>query len=722
MPKCRRTFNHPFGWLKAKRATWYTLHMRHYLLAPVIAFATLVSAHGEAIRFTTVKSLDETFGSVLQHKERFAVTGQVVSIFHRDGLRTISIVDGNNGITFTDMSSTGRCRHGDIVDVSGVIVRNPKLGQNGITAHSLTVIGHAPLPETTPLDWNELLLAKSLPQEFKTVQGVVSSVRRDDLDVHWNWLTLRGSTISMPVAMPEEEYPFASLTNLVDAEVVLSGQMKQSFSIFAKRYFSPFGTNGVSVVRPAGDPFSAPSLGTGDPRHRQTVRAMVKAVSRNRLYAQIDALRSLPWHFIAIHLGEANRDVHPGDIVTVSGFQNLTGADLHLAGAVVRRDGRKQDTEEEAKDVRMEDLFTSPLGLRQVSQAYHGKLIRIAGTVTTTPSESRNTGVMRLREGDVTVEIQVSEIDARGYERAEEGCQVSATGLCIVELEGMDAATALPVHKRTLILPRTADDIRVVARPPWWTPPRLIAVIALLFTLLGAAMAWNKALMKRARRHGEELFREKIAHAEAEVKVEVRTRLAVELHDSISQSLTGVALQVDSAERANAGANRAVAGFLSLARQMLGSCRRELQSCLLDLRNRTFEEKDLSEAIRRTVMPLSENADVSVRFNVPRADLSDTTVHTILKIIRELVVNAIRHSNASHVRIAGERNGDTLRFSVRDDGCGFDSATAPGPAQGHFGLQGIRERTRDFSGSVAVESAPGRGTKVLVTMNTTRES
>ena len=71
----------------------------------------------------------------------------------------------------------------------------------------------------------------------------------------------------------------------------------------------------------------------------------------------------------------------------------------------------------------------------------------------------------------------------------EEGSKVSATGICIVELENPNGATILPVFHRVLILPRTADDIRVVARPPRWTPPRLIAVIALLFTLLGAAMA-----------------------------------------------------------------------------------------------------------------------------------------------------------------------------------------------------------------------------------------
>ena len=96
-------------------------------------------------------------------------------------------------------------------------------------------------------------------------------------------------------------------------------------------------------------------------------------------------------------------------------------------------------------------------------------------------------------------------------------------------------------------------------------------------------------------------------------------------------------------------------------------------------------------------------------------------MNTVLKIVRELVVNAIRHGNAAHVRIAGEQNEDSIKFSVRDDGSGFDCAAAPGPTQGHFGLQGIRERVDEFGGTVEVESECGMGTKVTVTMKTARE-
>ena len=694
--------------------------MRYAFSALLIAAATLLSAHGGEVRYTSVKALEETISTFLPKEERFSVTGQVTSIFHRDGQLTIALHDGGSNIVLADKSKSPSYIHGDIVAVTGMVVRNPGKGEDGITAHSIVAVGHAPLPHTTPLRWGKLLADPYVPKGCWSLRGVISSIRHDDLDVHWNWLTLRGETLSIPIAVKCEEYPLASLTNLVDAEVAVKGVFQKSPLMFAGRYFVPFGTNGIEVVYPPIDPFSAPLLGTGDIRHRQIVRGKVKAVIKNRLFLQTNETMSHKWRLMSVLLNAPRHKIHAGDIVTVSGFQSLANVNMQLVDAVVRQDGRDRGIEEKATAIEIEDLFTSPLGLRQVSKVYHGKLIRVAGTVVTTTEEAQNTGVMRLRKKNETVEVQVSEIDAGVYESVDEGCLIAATGLCIVELENDE--TALPVHKRTLILPRTAADIQVLSRPPWWTPPKLFAIIAVLFALLSAALAWNKVLTNRARRHGEELFREKIAHAAAEVKVEVRTKLSVELHDSISQSLTGIALQLDSAERANANGNcKGVSGFLGLARQMLGSCRRELQSCLLDLRNRTFEEKDLSEAIRRTVLPLSENAEVAVRFNVPRELLSDMTTHTILKIIRELVVNAIRHGKATRIRIAGEMDGEEIRFSVKDDGTGFDPGAAPGPGQGHFGLQGIRERIRDFCGEVSVKSSPGRGTKVTVTMKPTME-
>ena len=68
------------------------------------------------------------------------------------------------------------------------------------------------------------------------------------------------------------------------------------------------------------------------------------------------------------------------------------------------------------------------------------------------------------------------------------------------------------------------------------------------------------------------------------------------------------------------------------------------------------------------------------------------------------------------ISIAGTLDGDSLKFSVVDDGCGFDVAHAPGPKDGHFGLTGIRERIRKLNGTFDITSKDGIGTKAAIAL------
>ena len=131
------------------------------------------------------------------------------------------------------------------------------------------------------------------------------------------------------------------------------------------------------------------------------------------------------------------------------------------------------------------------------------------------------------------------------------------------------------------------------------------------------------------------------------------------------------------------------------------------------------EEKTMDEAIYRTLTPFMDGTGLAVRFNVPRELLSDDTAHALLRMIRELVQNAIRHGHANRVKIAGSLESEQLLFSVQDNGCGFDPDDHPGVMQGHFGLQGIRERVMRFGGKIEIASAPGKGTKVTISIQTT---
>ena len=127
----------------------------------------------------------------------------------------------------------------------------------------------------------------------------------------------------------------------------------------------------------------------------------------------------------------------------------------------------------------------------------------------------------------------------------------------------------------------------------------------------------------------------------------------------------------------------------------------------------------MNRAILSTIHPITDGADVCVRFNVPRNRISDTTAHAILRIIRELTANAVRHGRASRVIITGEFADGQLLISVNDNGCGFNPASCPCSSTGHFGLDGIRERIDKFNGSIT--SNPDIAKQLGISLNAVKQ-
>ena len=290
------------------------------------------------------------------------------------------------------------------------------------------------------------------------------------------------------------------------------------------------------------------------------------------------------------------------------------------------------------------------------------------------------------------------------------GCDIVFTGLCNPDEGGARH------HTGRVLIGEDDGAVEIIRTPPWWTPAKFLTVIGILLAALAAAICWIFTLRVVAERRSRELLREKVAHVSSELRIDERTRLAAELHDSVAQNLTGVSFQINAAVRLADSDKNAMLNYLDLASRSLKSCREELRNCLWDLRNQALDEPDMNAAIRQTLVPHLGDAELQVRFNVPRTRLSDNTAHAVLRIVRELVSNSLLHGHATQIKVAGGLDGGRLMFSVRDNGCGFDPDAVPGSAQGHFGLQGIRERIRRFGGEMRIESVPGKGTKTVIAL------
>ena len=193
-----------------------------------------------------------------------------------------------------------------------------------------------------------------------------------------------------------------------------------------------------------------------------------------------------------------------------------------------------------------------------------------------------------------------------------------------------------------------------------------------------------------------------------------RTRLARELHDTLLQSLVGVALKIEHvATIVTHSPSVARDHLLGLRRDVQGYMREARQS-IFDLRSPIFDTTDLASALRmfgeRVVAGTPARFDATVT-GTP-AHQGTALENQLLRIGQEAISNAARHAQATEIHLELRFDDDAVCLRVSDNGRGFDGRDMNAVAAGHYGLSSMRERAAQLGGSVRITTAPGRGTTV----------
>lgn len=350
-----------------------------------------------------------------------------------------------------------------------------------------------------------------------------------------------------------------------------------------------------------------------------------------------------------------------------------------------------------------------------INAKHYGDPVTICGTLSDFITDENGRRRLLLENDGLNIQVDCNETPDILNE-LEVGSIVSATGICVIDSDFWRPTAPFPKNKSLFLVTRTANDIAVVKGPQWWTPFRLFLSLCLIASVLVLITIWNITLRILVKRRSRELIRAQERKLESELRIGERTRLAADLHDSLSQSLTVIGYQISTAQKTLGEKDPETSTCLITAAKMIHSCRTDLRRCLWDLRNDVLDEPDFATAIRKTVEPVADEAIVQIRFVGRRMLLTDSTAHALLNIIRELVANAIRHGRATAIHIAGEVRPDILHVSVRDNGCGFDISSRPGQDEGHFGIDGIIERIERLQGSFELSSTPSKGTYARITI------
>ena len=246
----------------------------------------------------------------------------------------------------------------------------------------------------------------------------------------------------------------------------------------------------------------------------------------------------------------------------------------------------------------------------------------------------------------------------------------------------------------------TGAAIRFYVRPPFYRT--LWFVLSALVLIAALAFLFYRLRVRRLRSQFDAVLAE-------------RNRMAREIHDTLAQSFVGVSVQLEIVSQLLTHSQ------LPAANQQLDRTRDYVREGLAEARRSIW---DLRAITAQNTLPTrlthlveqSRNQNIPTQLNIGGTyrPLSPTVEAEVLRIAQESLTNAQRHAQATHITLDLRYHSNRLTLTITDDGRGFNPSDATLPAQGHFGLQGMRERATQINATLSIKSTPETGTTVTL--------
>ena len=639
--------------------------------------------------------------------------------------RVMFVQDATEGIYTVFPRDNPEAKLSDDVDVGIEVEAEGRLRSGGFASYfelgSVRVIGPAPLPEPRPFD-DHRFFTGSDDSSFVEVSGIVRGVQAEPF--LWRlfvaYKTREFEVECRKAAMPPDFGRWCE--SLIDGEVKLRGVSTTSFNArgesIGQRLFVSRPDWIEPVARPEHEPFAAPKVAIdGVARYRSA------PLDNNMIRTKGTVVHSLPGEAIFLQEGHhglrvltrAARAFAVGDRVEVAGFVDRGGTVAGLSEAAVRLVSHGEMpvpidiSPDEVARIHARSADTYVIA---DPGDFEGCLVRFPATLLERkPGKSGDLLVLAVGETSVTARMTAADLATLGG--LEPGTRLLISGVLHVIPEAKALKWPLAPPTRMEIAPRSAADVAILSRPSWWTPKRLALLLAAAGATLAAAIVWVVALRRQVRRQ----LREIEDGLRMEAVAEERQRIAREFHDTLEQGLAALSLRLGVA--ASRTADEQARGVLRQQKTLLSWLQTETREFLQDLRDTTHAEEALGPTLTGHVEQLRSLCPVPIELAIEPGlpEVPAAVQHHLVRIAREAVHNAMRHAEPTGITVTASADAESgcLRLEIADDGTGFDVA-ARSAAAGHYGIRGMEERARRIGAALVIESRPGEGARVRVSL------
>jgi len=631
-------------------------------------------------------------------------------------------------------------RRGSRMTVSGTV--EPGAFAPKIMAASIEVLHQGPLPAPEAVDMARLFEGVEVGKRL-VLRGTVQAITEQASQESWA-ARIRTGGQNVVAELPQWDFP-GRPDWLIDAEVEVIGVVG-SYRNTRGELIAPSLTiaspDDITVVTPAPEsPFSAEKLPLD-----MIARYRAARRGEHRVCTEGVVLRAFPGRLFLFDGGSGvrvdlaasaeSKEWRPGDRVEVAGFVTMARGIAGLSSAAVRKCATGSPpvpVPVEPNEIFAADESLLRAGVMARPGNHDGSLVRCRARL-----ESVTTGgdpVLELSSrGKLFTASMPRSAGSMLFARAlEPGSELELTGVVEAEFRNGGELVWPPGNiavKGFNLAMAGPDDVVVLRSPPWLSPRRLAIAAASLTGIMAAGMIWLVMLRREVRRQATMAITEAAARRQDAIEFEVslreRNRLAADLHDTILQTVAGIGFQLHAcgevhARTANAGADATDSAdwHLSAAKKMVEDAVRQLRDAVWSLRTLPADGMPFSDALQDMIDHVGEGH--ATRITVAVDDFVDQLPAIIsgnlLQIVAESVRNALHHAGPStiDVQVGIDTAAGKVMARVSDDGVGFAVGRQAGPAEGHFGLSGMRERAAAIGGTLAIESAPRRGTTVVAT-------